>query len=169
MGFQQKNPRTDFRGGGHLSLLCLIYMSENYAEEFQEMVKVTKEKEELMWLTAISSINMTHALIIYFYMNDGHVSPQLEKCRAGRVQFKKFCNLNSLSKRAFFIIHCFGVRHVYHSWLNAINEIGVEKIPELMVRFSVLVEEAKAAISALLAEKALDMHRLIRRSEEIIQ
>ena len=47
MGFQQKNPRTDFRGGGHLSLLCLIYMCDNYPEEFQEMVQTTKEKEEL--------------------------------------------------------------------------------------------------------------------------
>jgi len=44
IGFQQKNPRTDFRGGGHLSLLCLIYMSQNYPREFNEMIKVTKEK-----------------------------------------------------------------------------------------------------------------------------
>lgn len=169
MGFQQKNPRTDFRGGGHLSLLCLIYFAENYPNEFQEMIGVTKDREDLMWLTAISSINMTHALIIYLYMNSGHVSPNFEKFRAGRVQFKKFCKLNSLNKRSFFIIQCFGVRYLYHSWLKKVNEIGVGKIPELMVHFSTLVEGAKAAISELLAERTLDVEKLVRRTEERIQ
>ena len=39
------------------------------------MIKVTKEKQEFMWLTAISCINVTYNLIIYLYLNDGEVSP----------------------------------------------------------------------------------------------
>lgn len=69
IGFQGKDPRTDFRGGGHLSLLCLIYFADNYANEWEQLVKCTKEEESLMWLTAISSINLTHCLMIYLYMN----------------------------------------------------------------------------------------------------
>lgn len=75
IGFQGKDPRTDFRGGGHLSLLCLIYFLKHYQEEWDELVKVTKEDQELMWLTAVSSINITHTLVIYFYMNKGDVAP----------------------------------------------------------------------------------------------
>jgi hypothetical protein len=130
------------------------------------MIGVTKDREDLMWLTAISSINMTHALIIYLYMNEGHASPTQEKFRAGRAQFKKFCKLNSLSKRSFFIIQCFGVRFLYHSWLKRVNEIGVSNIPELMVHFSTLVDAAKQAIGELLAERTLDVEKLVRRTEE---
>ena len=84
IGFQGKNPRTDFRGGGHLSLLCILYMIDTYPVEWEQMCKATKEEEALMWLTAISSINLTHSLVIYFYMNTGDVSPQFTKVLAGR-------------------------------------------------------------------------------------
>ena len=69
IGFQGKDPRTDFRGGGHLSLACLMYFAENYKKDWTELVKCTKEDESVMWLTAISSINLTHSLMCYFFMN----------------------------------------------------------------------------------------------------
>ena len=50
-------------------------MAKNYPREFDEMIKVTKENQDLMWLTAISSINVTYNLIIYFYLNEGDISP----------------------------------------------------------------------------------------------
>ena len=75
IGFQGKNPRTDFRGGGHLSLLALIYFVDNYPAEFEKLAKCTKEEEDLMWLTAISSINITHNIVIFLYLNDGDVAP----------------------------------------------------------------------------------------------
>lgn len=106
IGFQGKNPRTDFRGGGHLSLLCLLYMVDTYPEQWKKLVKCTKEEEHIMWLTAISSINLTHSLVIYFYMNTGDVAPQHTKLLAGRQQFKNFCKLNSMDKRCFFEINC---------------------------------------------------------------
>ena len=42
-------------------------MAENYRDEFDRMEKCTKDQEHLMWMTAISSINMTHCCIIYFH------------------------------------------------------------------------------------------------------
>ena len=68
IGFQGKDPRTDFRGGGHLSLLCILYVVDNYRNEWDELATCTKDQENLMWLTAITSINLTHSLIIYFHM-----------------------------------------------------------------------------------------------------
>ena len=79
IGFQSCNPRTDFRGGGHLSLLCLMYFCENYNEDWNTLVKCTKEEESMMWLTAISSINLTHSLMIYLFMNKGDVAPHHTK------------------------------------------------------------------------------------------
>jgi hypothetical protein len=35
IGFQGKDPRTDFRGGGHLSLLGLLYVVDNYPSEWE--------------------------------------------------------------------------------------------------------------------------------------
>jgi hypothetical protein len=84
IGFQGKNPRTDFRGGGHLSLLCLGYFVEYYNSDFREMARCTKEETDLMWLTAITSINVTHALMVYLYLNQAEVPDHLLKLRAGR-------------------------------------------------------------------------------------
>ena len=43
IGFQGDNPRTDFRAGGHLSLLCIIYMFDNYNDEWNTMNKFSQE------------------------------------------------------------------------------------------------------------------------------
>lgn len=67
IGFQSTNPRTDFRGGGILSLLCLIYFSSEFKEQFELMKQSYKEKED--FFLAISSINLTSFMQSYFYMN----------------------------------------------------------------------------------------------------
>ena len=75
LGFQGKNPRTDFRGGGHMSLLCLIYFIDNYSDEWKTLTKCTKDQQEIMWLTALSGINITHNLLIYLRINSDEVAP----------------------------------------------------------------------------------------------
>ncbi len=72
IGFQGRNPRTDFRGGGYLSLLCLRYFTKNYKEEFQRMIKDPSDT----FFTAITSINITHSLVVFFYMNSHEVNNQ---------------------------------------------------------------------------------------------
>lgn len=67
-----------------MSLMCLIYFADNYPNEWEQLVRCTKEEEALMWLTAISSINLTHSLMIYLYMNQGEVAPSMTKLVAGR-------------------------------------------------------------------------------------
>ena len=88
-----------------------------------------------MWLTAISSINMTHGLVVYFYMNDYEVSPSHTKVRAGRVQFKKFCKLNYMSKRTFFELNAFCLRLVFKNWCEMIERVGEKNIPMIMGSF----------------------------------
>ena len=38
VGFQSANPRTDFRGGGLLGLLCILYLATECKDQF-ELVK----------------------------------------------------------------------------------------------------------------------------------
>jgi hypothetical protein len=71
IGFQGKNPRTDFRGGGFMGLACLIYFLEEYPQEFEEMIACTKNESEKFWLTAVSSINVTFNLLIFLDMHSG--------------------------------------------------------------------------------------------------
>ena len=78
------NPRTDFRGSGILGLLCLRYFVQNYHSEFEAM-----RKDTTIFL-AIKSINVTHMLIVYFFLNKDEVSQESKKLRAKRKQFKRF-------------------------------------------------------------------------------
>lgn len=55
IGFQNKNPRTDFRGGGILSLHCLRYFIKKYPELFKQMLKDGSE----YFFISLSSINVT--------------------------------------------------------------------------------------------------------------
>jgi len=58
IGFQSKNPRTDFRGGGILSLLCLRYLIQVYPDTFRDL----RAMDSNTFFLAISSINVTVSL-----------------------------------------------------------------------------------------------------------
>lgn len=64
-----------------MSLLCLRYFIAAYAEYFEEM----KNDKESGFFLAISSINITHQLICYFYMNKDEVPESHKKLRAKRI------------------------------------------------------------------------------------
>jgi hypothetical protein len=55
IGFQNQNPRTDFRGGGLLSLNCLKYFVKKYPDVFKQMLI----SESRSFYIALSSINVT--------------------------------------------------------------------------------------------------------------
>ena len=75
-----------------------------------------------MWLTAISSINATHSLIIYLYMNSGDVASHYLRVRAGRDQFKNFCKLNWMNKRTFFELNSFALRYLFKLWIKMVKD-----------------------------------------------
>jgi len=78
IGFQSQNPRTDFRGGGVLALQCLRYYQSVYPGNFNEM----RNDQSGTFFFAISSINLTHLLITYLYMNKEEVTEHSKKLRA---------------------------------------------------------------------------------------
>lgn len=70
IGFQGRNPRTDFRGGGILSLNSLLYFVTAHPEYYSEI----KKDKSGSFFFAISSINITHHLMVYLYLNKEEVS-----------------------------------------------------------------------------------------------
>lgn len=53
-----KDPSSDFRGGGILSLYCLIFIVENHGERIHAILK-----EEREYPFAVAGINIVHELI----------------------------------------------------------------------------------------------------------
>ena len=141
-------------------------MIDNYRNEWDRLVQCTKDEEDLMWLTAITSINLTHGLIIYFHMQKGDVAPNLTKIVANRVQFKKFCKLLSMSKRTFFELHSFCLRYVFKEWKDLIEREGKKNIPLLMGSFNDCMDNTKKVIHALLEERISDVNVLIAKLEK---
>ena len=120
-----------------------------------------------MWLTACSSINVTHQLIIFLQMNKGDVAPQYTRLIADRSALKKFARMNSISKRTFFELNCFGLQHLYLNWLLLIKNSGLS-MAQLMMEFNGCLDKAKQAINGLLCEPIMDFDKMMKRMAEII-
>jgi len=64
-GFQNKNPRTDFRGGGLMSLKNLLYFCSQNPQIVADMCL-----EEHDFLLGVSSINITFFMMKFFHLAD---------------------------------------------------------------------------------------------------
>lgn len=160
IGFQSKNPRTDFRGGGVLALHCLRYFSLVYPEYFEEMMH---DKTDTFFL-AISSINISHMLVVYLYMNKADVADHTKKLRAGRKQFKRFARLNSMSKKAFFELHAFLMTYLYKLWL-----VKSFQTQPRMPNFNDIVDETREEMHEFLKnQRLIDIEALRSIWNEII-
>ncbi|CDW75978.1 engulfment and motility protein [Stylonychia lemnae] len=137
IGFQSKNARTDFRGAGLLGLHCLRYFASVYPAEFAQMRNNTSSN----FFIAITSLNITHMIIVYLYMNREEVQDRLKKLRAGRKQLKKFAFLNQKTKSTFFELNSFMLQYVYHLWIKESSEKA--KVTRLPPDFQAILDKAK--------------------------
>ncbi|CDW82828.1 engulfment and cell motility elm family protein [Stylonychia lemnae] len=159
IGFQGKNPRTDFRGGGILGLQSLRYFTQNYNEIYQEMIN---DKTETFF-TAITGINIAHSILTYLYMNKNEVANQVKKLRAGRKQFKTFAKLNARSKQTFFELHAFVFIRTFQHW-----KVEYEKSKPRMPNFYEVQDLAKKEMHDLLSNTELnDVKSVIKRNNQI--
>eukprot|EP00268_Persea_americana_P021949 TRINITY_DN21825_c0_g1_i7.p1 TRINITY_DN21825_c0_g1~~TRINITY_DN21825_c0_g1_i7.p1 ORF type:complete len:140 (-),score=23.83 TRINITY_DN21825_c0_g1_i7:341-760(-) len=64
MGWQGKDPSTDFRGGGFISLENLLFLAKNYPKSFQSLLW-KQEGDRSMWEYpfAVAGVNITFMLI----------------------------------------------------------------------------------------------------------
>lgn len=88
IGFQSNNPRTDFRGGGILSLDMMHYTAEAYPNEFRYMVS---QSNTFGYPLSTTLINISHYMSVFLLKAEGtHAFPWLKGETATIRQKKTF-------------------------------------------------------------------------------
>ena len=152
VGFQSANPRTDFRGGGLLGLLCILYLATECQDQFELVKQSGLEKED--FFLAIASINLTSYLQSYFFMNEGvNVPSSHTRIRATRSHFKTFCEINAQSKKAFFVIHSLAYMYMFQLWRKMVDQNGNSKLPPM---FNLAIDGAMDAVHRVLNNRDVE-------------
>ncbi|XP_073151295.1 uncharacterized protein [Henckelia pumila] len=109
MGWQGKDPSTDFRGGGFISLENLLYFATNYPKSFQDLLW-KQEGDRALWEYpfAVAGVNITFMLIQMLDLEA--VKP---RTLVG-VIFLKFLTEN---ESALDLLYCIAFKLMDHQWL----------------------------------------------------
>ena len=99
-GFQNRNPRSDIRGGGLLALEQLVYFSENYSENARHM-----SDPGYQFFFGISSVNISFFLRKYYHMLEDHLIPKDKFKISGRKSFKSLMLILESDEQALNKIH----------------------------------------------------------------
>ncbi|PWA71345.1 ELMO/CED-12 family protein [Artemisia annua] len=110
MGWQGKDPSTDFRGGGFISLENLLYFARNFPKSFQDLLR-KREGVRSMWEYpfAVAGVNITFMLI---QMLD------LEAVKPQSFVGATFLKLLSENESAFDLLYCITFKLMDQQWLD---------------------------------------------------
>ncbi|KAH9733467.1 ELMO domain-containing protein [Citrus sinensis] len=109
MGWQGKDPSTDFRGGGFISLENLLYLARNFPKSFQDLLR-KQEGDRSVWEYpfAVAGVNITFMLI---QMLD------LEAVKPRTMVGATFLKFLSENESAFDLLYCITFKLMDHQWL----------------------------------------------------
>ncbi|KAF8412924.1 hypothetical protein HHK36_000896 [Tetracentron sinense] len=132
MGWQGKDPSTDFRGGGFISLENLLFFARNYPKSFQDLLQ-KQEGDRAMWEYpfAVAGVNITFMLIQMLDLQAGFVFSHLrcmlnETTANGRCNFLEItissfecnsCIYMTENESAFDILYCITFKLMDQQWL----------------------------------------------------
>ncbi|RZC86636.1 hypothetical protein C5167_029986 [Papaver somniferum] len=110
MGWQGKDPSTDFRGGGFISLENLLFFARSYKKSFQDLLR-KQEGDRAMWEYpfAVAGVNITFMLT---QMLD------LEAVTPRTIVGAIFAKLLSENERAFDLLYCITFKVMDQQWLE---------------------------------------------------
>ncbi|XP_077237421.1 uncharacterized protein LOC143879119 isoform X1 [Tasmannia lanceolata] len=110
MGWQGKDPSTDFRGGGFISLENLLFFAKTYPKPFQELLQ-KQAGDRAMWEYpfAVAGVNITFMLI---QMLD------LQAAKPRTMMGAVFLKLLSENERAFDLLYCITFKLMDRQWLD---------------------------------------------------
>lgn len=109
MGWQGKDPSTDFRGGGFISLENLLYFARNYQESFQDLLR-KKDGDRALWEYpfAVAGVNITFMLIQIL---------DLEAVKPRNLVGATFLKFLAEDESAFDLLYCITFKLMDHQWL----------------------------------------------------
>ncbi|KAM5554703.1 hypothetical protein ABKV19_022889 [Rosa sericea] len=117
MGWQGKDPSTDFRGGGFISLENLLFFARNFPKSFQDLLR-KQEGDRSVWEYpfAVAGVNITFMLIQMLDLEADLWGLCAVKPRTlvGAI-FLKFLAEN---ESAFDLIYCITFKLMDHQWLS---------------------------------------------------
>ncbi|CAK9133572.1 unnamed protein product [Ilex paraguariensis] len=109
MGWQGKDPSTDFRGGGFISLENLLYFATNFPKSFQDLLR-KEEGDRSIWEYpfAVAGVNITFMLI---QMLD------LEAVKPRTMVGATFLKFLAENESAFDLLYCITFKLMDKQWL----------------------------------------------------
>ncbi|KAE9592162.1 hypothetical protein Lal_00013049 [Lupinus albus] len=109
MGWQGKDPSTDFRGGGFISLENLLFFARNFPKSFQNLLR-KQEGDRSVWEYpfAVAGVNITFMLI---QMLD------LEAVKPRTLVGATFLKFLAENESAFDLLYCITFKLMDHQWL----------------------------------------------------
>ncbi|XP_065859122.1 uncharacterized protein [Euphorbia lathyris] len=110
MGWQGKDPSTDFRGGGFISLENLLYFAKHFPTSFQDLLQ-KRQGDRSVWEYpfAVAGVNITFMLI---QMLD------LEAVKPRTMVGATFLKFLTENESAFDLLYCITFKLMDHQWLT---------------------------------------------------
>lgn len=110
MGWQGKDPSTDFRGGGFIALENLLFFSRTFPKSFHDLLW-KREGNRSLWEYpfAVAGVNITFMLV---QMLD------LQSAKPRTMMGAVFLKLLTEEKRAFDLLYCITFKLLDHQWLT---------------------------------------------------
>ncbi|CAN6978595.1 hypothetical protein BRARA_I04157 [Brassica rapa] len=110
MGWQGKDPSTDFRGGGFISLENLLYFARSFPKSFQDLLrKQVGDRSVWEYPFAVAGINITFMLIQML---------GLEAVKPQSIVGETFLRFLSVNESAFDLLYCIAFKLMDQQWLS---------------------------------------------------
>ncbi|KAG6514131.1 hypothetical protein ZIOFF_024471 [Zingiber officinale] len=129
MGWQGKDPSTDFRGGGFISVENMFFFARNYPTSFQDLLQ-KQNGERALWEYpfAVAGVNITFMLIqmldlqlartLMNVCNDCSQTQVVYCSCLSEVTFRMTLSLVTENDQAFDIMYCITFKLMDHQWLT---------------------------------------------------
>ncbi|CAJ2664970.1 hypothetical protein TSUD_352900 [Trifolium subterraneum] len=110
MGWQGKDPSTDFRGGGFISLENFLFFARNFPKSFQDLLW-KREGDRSVWEYpfAVAGVNITFMLV---QMLD------IEAVKPRTLVGATFLKFLEENESAFDLLYCIAFKLMDHQWLS---------------------------------------------------
>eukprot|EP01015_Nassula_variabilis_P013681 TRINITY_DN21269_c0_g1_i1.p1 TRINITY_DN21269_c0_g1~~TRINITY_DN21269_c0_g1_i1.p1 ORF type:complete len:297 (+),score=37.64 TRINITY_DN21269_c0_g1_i1:2-892(+) len=143
-GFQNADPRTDFRGGGLLSLDQIFAFCRNNLNMVKEIIE-----ERHQFLFAITSINITFFLMKYFHMPNFLEFHKDKDQFCSRKALKNFCRCLQKNQDSFDILHEILLKDIFATWIEikkqnpsvTIMEFDTKAIQSVKKKFNTIMNQ----------------------------
>ena len=126
LGFQDDDPRSDFRGGGLLSLKCLIWMTKMDAPRVAHLIRESNGegtegtlRPEQWYPFAVAVINVCFELSTWLMLDqrrEGGKVPPEDLCSGS--EYRRFAELTVEDPETFFILAAAALCAVHEEWSN---------------------------------------------------